>query len=221
MRSLFSTDSKFMRVMSRIGDLLILNLVFLATCIPLVTIGAASTALYTVCFRMGTEREGKLLRTYFRAFRDDFLQSTVLWLLILLFGAASLVNAYVFYVMPGAIRWAFVLFLFLFVLLLLVAAYIFPLLSQFSNSAGATLKNALIFALGYLPRSVLATVFNVLPFALLLFDFYIFLQMGFLWAALYFSTAAYVNSILLRKVFAPYLAEQPEQTTKEEPSHDP
>ena len=49
---LFSPDSKFMRAMSMLGDLLLLNLIFLICCVPIVTIGAASTALYTVAFRM-------------------------------------------------------------------------------------------------------------------------------------------------------------------------
>lgn len=209
-QSLFSPDSKFMRVMSRVADLMILNLVFLFTCIPVVTIGAASTALYTVCFRFGTHREGKLVRTYFRAFRGEFKRGTLLWLMILLCGSTAALNAYVFYLMPGALHWAFVLFAILFVLMLLIASYVFPLLSQFDNGVGATFTNALILGLGYLPRSVVITAFNVFPLALLL-DLYGFFQLGFLWIALYFSTAAYANTILLKKIFAPYLPENSDE----------
>ena len=72
MGAFFSPDSKFSQIMNRVGDLLLLNLTFLLTCIPIVTIGAASSALYTVCFRFNTEKEGKLLHTYFRAFREEF-----------------------------------------------------------------------------------------------------------------------------------------------------
>ena len=54
--SFFSLDSKFMQALSRIADLILLNLVFLVTCIPIFTIGAASAALYSVAFRLGTER---------------------------------------------------------------------------------------------------------------------------------------------------------------------
>ena len=214
MGALFSPDSKFMRVMSRVGDLMIMNLIFLVTCIPIVTIGASLTALYTVCFRFGTEKEGKMVRTYFKAFKENFKQSTLLWLVILIFGAASAFNAYFFYIMPGTIRWCFLLFSCLFVLIVLTAGYTFPLLSQFSNSMISTFKNALIFSVGYLPRSLLMAVFNLFPFALLLLDFYRFLQMGFLWIALYFATAAYVNSILLKKVFAPYMPNKEEEITE-------
>ena len=58
---LFSPDSKFMRAMSRLGDLLLLNLVFLLCCLPLVTVGAAQTALYTVCFRLIRDQEPRPL----------------------------------------------------------------------------------------------------------------------------------------------------------------
>ena len=50
------------------------------------------------------------------------------------------------------------------------------------------------------------------PFALMVLDFYTFLQAAFLWAALYFSAAAYLNSLLLKKVFAPYLGENEEES---------
>ncbi|MDO5152306.1 MAG: YesL family protein [Eubacteriales bacterium] len=205
MQGLFSPDSKFMRAMSRIGDLLLLNVLYLLTCVPVFTIGAANTALYTVCFRFGTDREEGVIRSYFRAFRDNFKQGTVLWLIVLLCGATACLNTYVFYVMPGAIRYAFVVCAILFLLVLLIAGYIFPLLSQFNNDNKSTLRNALILSIGYLPRSVLVTALNVFPFALMLLDFYSFLQAGFFWVALYFAAAAYGNTFLLRKVFAPYL----------------
>ena len=207
MKALFSPNSKFMRLMSRVGDLMVLNLLFLVTCIPIVTIGAASTALYTICFRFGTEREGHMFRAYFQAFRAEFIRSTLLWLMILLCGCMTALDAYLFYLMPGWMHWLFLLFTVLFFLVLFILGYAFPLLSQFDNKALPTFKNALVLSLGYLPRSILITVFHVFPFVLLWLDFYGFLQMGFLWVALYFSTAAYVNSILLKKVFAPYLPE--------------
>lgn len=217
MQSLFSPDSKIMRTMSRVGDLMVLNLLFLATCIPLVTIGAASAALYTVCFRFGTEKEGKLVRTYFRAFRGNLRQGAILWLIVLFFGAVSAANAWIFYSAQGVLHWAFLPFAVLFVLVVLLDGYIFPLLSQFSNSVGYTLKNALLLSVGYLPRSLLIAALNVFPFALLLFDLYRFLQTGFLWAMLYFAAAAYGNAALLKKVFAPYMGEQ---TEKEDLSDD-
>lgn len=83
MRGLFSPDSRAMKMMGRIGDIMILNVIFLLTCIPVFTIGAASTALYTVCFRFGTDSEAGVIKSYFTAFRDNLKQSTLVWLIIL------------------------------------------------------------------------------------------------------------------------------------------
>lgn len=206
MQALFSPDSKFMLAMSRICDLLILNILFLLSCVPVFTIGAASTALYAVCFRFGTEREEGIVKSYFRAFRDNFRQSTALWLILLLCGGTACWNTLFFYQMSGLIHSIFLLFAVLFALVLLIGAYIFPLLSQFDNDSRSSLKNALILSIGYLPRSIVMAVINVFPFALLLWNLYLFFQTGFIWISIYFSAAAYLNSQLLKKVFSPYLS---------------
>lgn len=208
MHAIFSPDSRFMRIMSRVADLILLNLCYLLTCVPVFTIGAASAALYTVCFRFGTEEEKGVIRSYFRAFRESFKRGTGVWLIVLLCGAAALLNVWIFCAMSGGIRFLSAIFVILFVLALLIFGYAFPLLSQFDDGVWPTLRNALILGLGYLPRSLLITAVNVFPFVLMLADFYLFLQAAFLWTVLYFSLAAYVNTFLLKGVFAPYLTDE-------------
>lgn len=204
MGAFFSPDSKFMQAMARVYDLVILNLLFLLSCVPLITIGAASAALYTVCFRIGTDREQGIFRSYFQAFRENFRQGTILWLIAVVFFGAGIVNVFLFYSMEGPLHYLFLLMTALVVLELLIYGYAFPLISQFHNKNLPTLKNALFLSLGYLPRSLVIAVVNVFPLALALVDPYLFLQTGFLWAFLYFSAAAYINALLLKKVFAPY-----------------
>ena len=204
MGAFFSPDSKFMQAMARVYDLVILNLLFLLSCVPLITIGTASAALYTVCFRIGTDREQGIFRSYFQAFRENFRQGTILWLIAVVFFCAGIVNVFLFYSMEGPLHYLFLLMTALVVLELLIYSYAFPLISQFHNKNLPTLKNALFLSLGYLPRSLVIAVVNVFPLALALVDPYLFLQTGFLWAFLYFSAAAYINALLLKKVFAPY-----------------
>ena len=95
------------------------------------------------------------------------------------------------------------------VVVLMMVSYAFPLLSRFRNDTKSVLKNALIFSVAYLPRTVLIVVINVLPWALLMTNLYLFLQVGFIWVAVYFAAAAYINTRLLKKVFAPYM--EPEE----------
>ena len=204
MGAFFSPDSKFMQAMSQVADLIILNVLFLISCIPLLTIGAASAALYTVCFRIGTDREQGVFLRYFRAFRENFKQGTILWLIFVVFLGAGIVNEFLFYSMEGPLHYLFLLMTALLIFGVLMYGYAFPLISQFSNTTLSTLKNAFCLSLGYLPRSLVIAVLNLFPLALALADLYLFLQVGFIWAFLYFSAAAYINALLLKKVFAPY-----------------
>ncbi len=208
MTNLFSPDSLPMRFMSRVADLLILNLLFLLSCVPVVTVGAALQAMYRVCFQLDTEQEQGLLKTYFGAFRENFGRSTGLWLILLACGTATAVNTCLFYVLPGPLHYCFVLFATMLLLVLLTGSFVFPLLSRFESPWKATLKNGMFLSIGYLPRALLITALNIAPFACMLLNFYLFLQLGFLWASIYFAFAAYINTLLLKKVFAPYLEEE-------------
>lgn len=204
---LFSPDSKLMISLSRLGDLVVLNFVFILTCLPVFTIGAALTALYTVTFRNLKEWENGLA-AYFKAFRDNFKQATVIWLLLLVVGACTLFDVMLFRQMTGMLHYLYVPSVILFVLVIFTASYTFPLLSQFNNGNKQTLKNALLMSLGYLPRSLLIGAMNAIPFMLLSFDLLLFMNAAFLWVFLYFSAIAYFNALLLKKVFAPYLEKE-------------
>lgn len=204
MRSLFDSDSWLMDLISRFASLAVLNLVFLCSCIPIFTIGAALTAMYDVVFRMDTDREGKLLPTYFRAFRANFRQSTPIWLLFLVLIAASCGNAVIFSNLGSALGHVlFVLAVVILINTLLVMGYAFPLLSQFDNTKTNTLKNSLLLSIAHLPRTLMIAVINCFPWALMILNFYTFIQLSFIWFALYFAAAAYFNSRVLKKVFDP------------------
>ena len=213
---LFSPDSKFMQAMSRIADLVIINVMYVICCLPVFTIGAATTALYTVCSKMVYNDDAKLYRTFFRSFKENFGQSTVLWLIYLLTGAVLAVDIYFFSQIPKPAAYIGILFCTFMALLFMVASYTFPLLCHFENTKLTTVKNALMMSLAYLPRTILIVIINLLPFFLLIYDFMMFLQTGFIWFFLYFSAAAYMNSMLLKKVFRPYLGDGKEEETEED-----
>lgn len=204
MRFLLDSDSWFMQLISRFSSLAVLNLLFLCTCIPVFTIGAALTALYDVVFRMDTEREGKLVSAYFLAFTANFKQSTPIWLLFLLLIAASCGNAVIFSSWSNPLGQILsVISVVILINVLLILAYCFPLLSQFDNTSLNTLKNSLLLSVGNLPRTLVVTVINCFPWVLMVVNLYAFIQMSFLWVVLYFAAAAYFNSRVLMKVFDP------------------
>ncbi len=205
MQGLFSVNSKLMAALSRIVDLVVLNVIYLLTCLPILTIGAANTALYTVCFRFGTSRESGICRSYFKAFRENFKQATGLWLLILLYLVCDIFNIFLFLQMEGDIKYIFVVFAVLGILILMVYSYTFPQLSQFVNTVGKTLRNSIAFTVAYLPQSIVITAVNILPFAVMILFPYLYAVLGLFWCLFYFSCAACINVHFLRKIFAPYI----------------
>ena len=92
MNRMFDPDSWFMQLLGRFSNLVILNFLFLFTCIPIFTVGASLTALYDVVLRMDTERETPTVSTYFRSFRANFRQSTQVFLIMAPLIAVSCVN---------------------------------------------------------------------------------------------------------------------------------
>ena len=72
MGSFFSLDSPLMRFLSRLSDIFILNVLFLLCCIPVVTIGASATALYTVTLKMARNEESYITKGFFKAFKSNF-----------------------------------------------------------------------------------------------------------------------------------------------------
>ena len=72
-----------MRFLSKVADMIILNILFLITCIPIFTIGASMTALYYVTLRMVSGEEGPVSKDYFRSFKQNFRQATVIWLILM------------------------------------------------------------------------------------------------------------------------------------------
>ena len=208
MGSLFSPDSAPMKFMSRVADLIILNALYIITCIPIITIGAANTAMYSVCFRMGTVRENGVVAPYFKAFKENFKQSTIAWLILLVIGFATYWNTFIFIGMKDNSKYMCIPFIFLFFVLWFVGAYTFPLISQFDNDkVTQVLKNAFMFSFKYLPRTILMTALNILPFVILWISPMIFLILGFIWFLIYFGAVTYFNSRRLQKVFKPYMPE--------------
>ena len=201
---MFSPDSKFMEIFGRITDLVLLNILFLITCLPLFTIGAAVTALYTMCFRLMREEYRGIVRSYFRAFRENFKQGTIIWLLLVLVAGPGLYYFYVLFSLDSLLRYAGFLFVLLGLLCAMTASYVFPWISQFENTTVQALKNALILSLSRLPRALAVLVINLIPLIVWFISPELFLQVSFLWVALYFAAAAYMNAGLLWHVFKPY-----------------
>ena len=80
MNGFFNMDSPVMRFLSRVCDLMILNLLCLICCIPIITIGASITALYSVTLKMVKGEETYIVKGFFHALKQNFKISTIMTL---------------------------------------------------------------------------------------------------------------------------------------------
>ena len=83
------------RFLDRLWDLIVLNVLFIITCIPLFTVGAAISALYTVTMKGVRKEDSYIVRSYLSAFKENFKKSTILWLLMIAVWGVLLIDIFV------------------------------------------------------------------------------------------------------------------------------
>ncbi len=161
--NIFSYDSKFSQLLIKISYGCWLNLLWMICSLPIVTIGASTTALYDVCLRIAEEREHNVTKQFFTAFKNNFKQSTRLWLILLAAGLVLGADGYIVHNLRSssvglpAVFWTLNLALLIAaaVVYTIVLLYIFPLIARFENNDKAMLKNAFLFGIRYLFNTIL------------------------------------------------------------------
>ena len=156
-------DSPFIRFLSFMADLMILNLLTLLCCVPIVTAGASFTAMHYVLTKMVRNEEGYITKSFFHAFKQNLLQGTFIWIgmigagallcadWLLLLSVDSDLKSYLLILLYGAA-----------IILSLAALYVFPVLSRYHNTIRGTIKMA--FTLMVVGMGYLRTVANVMLF---------------------------------------------------------
>ena len=96
MGGIFSLDSPFMNFLGKMADLMILNIITMICCIPVFTAGAAFTAMFSVLLKMVRKEEPMIVKSYFSSFKENFKQSTIMWLIMLVIIAFLVFDFYMF-----------------------------------------------------------------------------------------------------------------------------
>ena len=196
---IFNPDSPFMTVLSRIADFIIINVFTLVLCIPVITGGAAITAGYYVMLKLRRDEASGIVKMYFKSFKENFKQATIIWLIMLV---AMGVPAYLLGVVRAnfgeAVPTAAKVLLAAAVLL---CAFLFsmtlPVLSRFNNTVSGTIKTGIYLAITNPPRSFLIIIMTVAPFYLT-YNFMVLLPIVVMFG---FSLPAFLAVCLYNKQF--------------------
>ena len=202
-RNLINPDNGLMITMNQITDCIFLSIFWLLGCIPVVTIGASTAALYDASFRAFRRNERNTWQRFFQVFRRNW-KAGILPTLVFLLAGWGLLKAVVALwnlAVAGTISWMlFAALTFVAVVLLGVLSVLFPVLSRFENSLGGLLKNTLFLALANLPRTAILGAVNAVA---------LFLCARIV-VPLFFvpSLAAMLGSYLLEPMFKPYMNDE-------------
>ena len=207
MSEIFNYDSIFIRLLNRLGDMLILSLIFILFSLPVFTIGASLTALYYTSMKAVAGDDGYILKNFVKSFKENFAQSTIMWLIFLLVFFVFGVDVWFWFNQVKGNGFVFskpmlVLSVMLLLLSMMIFMYAFPLQSKFDNKISVQLRNAFLLSIRYFPTTLLlGLVAFVVAWAVYYFSVLAVIAMGLFGI----GALACLKSYFMLRCFKPYL----------------
>lgn len=195
-------DGPLITFLSKMADMMWLTLLTMFCSIPIFTAGASLTALNYVVLKMVRNEDGYVTKGFFKAFKENFRQATIIWLLFLLVAGFLFVDYRILTTTDVEVNKVVrMLLITLAVFVLATFMYVWPVLSKFGNTIRKTITNAFIISVVQFPKTVLMVFFYAVPFVL---NYFIVPYMPGLFPILFvfwLSVPAYLSAKLYSKFF--------------------
>lgn len=208
MSRFFNPDNPVMEFIAKIFDLVILNLIFIFSCVPIITIGASTSALSYVTLKMVRGEDPYIWRNFWKSFRQNFKQGTLVWIFSILIFIFLGMDFYIINSQNTS------LFAVVRILLWIVCAvalsvflYVFPVISHFLCTTKQALKNALLMTFGHLPYTLMMLALAGLLLFLCSSSSKLFAMIVVLSGICGFSVVSFVYSIMFDRIFQKYESE--------------
>lgn len=205
MSSMFDLDSPLLSGLSKATDLVILNIIFVITCIPIITIGTAVTSMYEITLKMAKNEEAYIIKGYFKAFKSNFKKCTIIWFGYIILAFILLVDMYVAAHQDGQLWMTmYTIVLGFSVIVWWYFGMAFPLMGKFENTIKKSLINAGYLMVRHAFTSFFVMFFNSVLLVLIVWNTstLVYGLLGYL--VFGFATVAYVNSTLLVRIYEKY-----------------
>lgn len=207
MDNLFSYDSKFFIVLGKVSNIVILNLLFLISCIPIITIGTSITATYFVAMKIVRDEETYIVKEFIIRFKENFVKSTKIWFIMIVIGMVLGFDYYISSLISNGLMKAtlqlsltIVSIIFIFVL-----TYVFPITSKFENTIKNTMINSILISIKHLPQTILMVIVNLSPIILIFILSTYWEHILFFYTVIGFGAMTYINSMFFDKIFEKYI----------------
>lgn len=197
MAKLFDYNNPVWRFMGKIADFFMLTMVWAVCSIPIVTIGASTSALYYVVLKMVKNHEQYIIRSFFRYMKENFVSSTVVWIMVLAMGFIPAAGFFMLNQM--GIREASFIFWMLAVITLIYFMFVtilFPLSARLDANALKLLMMSFMVSLKHFAWAFFMVVVTVCIAALGIFVFWPVLLIGI-------AGIAYVHALILEYIIFP------------------
>ena len=208
MSRFFTPDNHVMEFIAKIFDLVILNLIFIFSWVPIITIGASTSALSYVTLKMVRGEDPYIWRNFWKSFRQNFKQGTLVWIFSILIFIFLGMDFYIINSQNTS------LFAVVRILLWIVCAvalsvflYVFPVISHFVCTTKQALKNALLMTFGHLPYTLMMLALAGLLLFLCSSSSKLFAMIVVLSGICGFSVVSFVYSIMFDRIFQKYESE--------------
>ena len=211
----FSYDSRFSQILLKLCYSCYLNLLWLICSLPIFTIGASTTALYYTCLKIIRDTEGNITQTFFRSFKENFRQSTIVWMIMLGLGLFLAADFYIIYYLRQSANTSMAVFwtiltavlIAVTIIYLIVLFMIFPLQASVINTTANMFRNAFLIGTHYLFAPILVFAVHFLMFFLVVSVFTPLIVFGEGFCAL---ISSYILNNLLILVTTPKETEEEE-----------
>ena len=210
LQGLFNYDNPVWRFVGKLGDLVLLNILWIICSLPIFTIGASTTAVYYVTLKLARDDDGSTIRCFFRSFKNNFKQATVIWLIMLIVGCVLGFDFWFFrsgqMAMAGMTRMIVLAIFGAFMLVyLLILTYVFALQARFYNPIKRTLLNAFFMSIRHLAMTVTMLVADVAVVVAGVLSLWMIPQISLLFFLFGFPLIAFVNSYFFTAIFKNYM----------------
>jgi len=191
--NIFGFDGKFYRIGTVLADILLIGLLWTIFSLPIITMGATTTALYYVCTKKASGKDGYIFKEFLKSFKDNFVQSTSVFLLLILLSYIVWLNLRLLGMedmerlgLPVTIALYFLL-----LQIIMIATHVFCIIARFETTVFKAMKSALYMAYRHLFSTITSLVLLLaIVFVALSLPELIIFMMGIY---IYFSSSLFVK----------------------------
>ena len=213
MGGLFDYDSKLFQLLLRVSDVVALSLLWLLCSLPILTLGASTSALYYTAMKLVRQRGDSAIAMFFHAFKENLRASLPVTLILLAVGYALVVDYSLLAEKMGGGGSPVFHGLCIVVLAFYVAfaSLLFPVLAKFRCTLKQLLRNVLLLMVQHPLATVAVTAMHLIP-VWLIYDHLEWIE-RLEWFLLLFGPGgiAYVNALMLVPVFRSYIQEEQQE----------